>query len=252
MKIFIPLICYNHTCNTEFMMCLFRFIMYCVKNQIEVAVHPIVFDSLVNRARNAAVAMFLSDPSATHLLFIDSDIEFQPEDVISLLHSDLPVVGAAYPQKWLDIHRIEGALHIDREHALEMSTKSSVHVLNPSMPSHVMEAEYITTGFLMIQRHVFDKLIKTFPEKQYTNDIDGYMEGKDKFYDFFTIAIHPETRRLESEDYGFCRLWRSTGGKVYVVTNISLKHHGWFGYPGNLFKELQFQNKMKEALKDAA
>ena len=42
-------------------------------------------DSLVSRARNNLVAKAMSDPSVTHIFFIDSDISWDPVNVLKLL-----------------------------------------------------------------------------------------------------------------------------------------------------------------------
>jgi len=101
-------------------------------------------------------------------------------------------------------------------------------------------ADYATTGFLAIRKQVFTALMERFPERQYKNDIDAFTSlNADKFYDFFPVVIHPETRRFESEDYGFSRLAREAGFKIHCVTNLTLTHHGVMGFPCNLWKQMQ-------------
>lgn len=241
MHVFIPALCYNHTANTEWMMSLFRLFLFFKENGINATIMPITFDSLVSRARNAAVANFLSNPEATHILFIDSDIEFSPEQVLRLFHVNEPVVAAGYPQKWLSEEKVKQIMTqpTQLKAPFELATTIPVHLLNGQSPSEVMEAEYATTGFLLIQRKAFETLMEKYPERHYRNDIDGYMSADPRFfYDFFPILIHPVTKRLESEDYGFSRLWREAGGKIHIATDVTLTHHGWYGFKGNLYRQL--------------
>lgn len=241
MKLFIPILCYNQQCHTQYMMSLMDLFLELQRRGISFTAVPITFDSLVSRARNAAVAMFLNDKDATHLLFIDSDIEFNKLDVLKLVACDLPVVGCAYAKKFLDLTAMLMAQSIGIQDPKVMSTQVSVHLLksNTSDNEGLLEAEYITTGFLLIKKEVFDTLIQEYPKRKYINDIDGYISGGDNFYDFFSVSINPQTKRFESEDYGFSRLWRNAGGKIYVITDVTLKHHGWFGYDANLHQQMK-------------
>ena len=61
MKLFVPLICYNHTCNTEYMMSILKLLNAAKDSKLNISFYPIFFESLVSRARNAAVAHFLED-----------------------------------------------------------------------------------------------------------------------------------------------------------------------------------------------
>jgi hypothetical protein len=241
-RLFLPVICYNHLCHTAFMFSLMRLVLLLKNHGVPATLFPITFDSLVSRARNAAVAHFMSG-DYTHLMFIDADIEFSPEDVLKLLATQQPVVSAAYPQKWLHLGKIGQVFSRTPvpENPLELCCVHSVHLEPPSPQSPLLPgllpATYCTTGFLMIQRPVIERMFQAYPERKYINDVDGYM-GADSnmFYNLFTVEIHPETRRYESEDYGFSRLWKNIGGQIYILTDVSLKHYGWYGYAGNLHR----------------
>lgn len=243
-KLFIPVLCYNHQCHTSFMFSLLRLVMVLKELKISATLFPIVFDSLVNRARNASIAYFMSE-DYTHLLFIDADIEFSPEDVIRLIATEKEVVGCGYAQKWLNLEKLKRTFGKESLPAepMDLCTNHSVHVSPSQHISSVMEVEYLTTGFMLIQRSVIEKMIGAYPERQYRNDIDGYSGARqDMFYNLFCVEIHPETRRFESEDYGFCRLWKALQGKIYVSTEANLKHYGWYGYGVNIRRQLEDDN----------
>src|SRR5271157_4840807 len=59
-------------------------------------------DSLITRVRQSILTHFLSETKATHLLFVDSDIGFKPEQVFRLLDFDADFTAAAYPVKAID------------------------------------------------------------------------------------------------------------------------------------------------------
>jgi len=245
-KIFIPIICYNHTCNTKYMFSLIKLLFLLNNNNIQCSIYPITFDSLISRARNAAIAEFMSNTDNTHILFIDADIEFNPDDIIKMLNHNKPVISAGYPQKWLNMNKIKSIFKRDYipNNALELCTNHSIHLLREQPISELMKANYCTTGFLLIKRDVIQNMMNKYPQRKYTNDIDGYSTSNQNFfYNLFTIEINSDTNRYESEDYGFSRLWRNIGGDIYILTDISLIHHGWFGYEGNIYRELMFDKQ---------
>jgi choline kinase len=225
MKLFVPLICYNHTANTEWMMSTMKLLNFVKDQSIPCTFYPIFFESLVSRARNAAVAHFLQDEEATHLLFIDSDIIFEPEDVVKLIQAKKEVVGGMYPKKyikWDHIKKYPEAQRVD--FPVGTSTINS---------EGFIETKYAPTGFLMIAKTAINRLIKSNPHLKYRNDIDGYGTG-DTFYDLFHVGIKGGI--YESEDWGFSSLWREEGEAVYIHPEVNLKHVGWHEYEGNLKK----------------
>jgi hypothetical protein len=247
-KLFIPLICYNHTCNTHYMFSIIKLLFILNKKGIPCSIYPITFDSLISRARNAAIAEFMSENDNTHILFIDADIEFNPEDVLKMIDTNKPIVSSGYPQKWLNNNKIASLYKRNYipNNPLELCTNHSIHLIKEQPISELMKANYCTTGFLLIQRNVIQEMFNKYPERKYINDIDGYSSSNiNCFYNLFTIEINQDTKRYESEDYGFSRLWTNIGGEIHILTNISLIHHGWFGYQGNVYRQLMFDNNLE-------
>ena len=234
MKLFVPLICYNHTCNTEYMMSILKLLNAAKDTGLNMSFYPIFFESLVSRARNAAVAHFLEDPENTHLLFIDSDIIFEPDDVFKLLRADKEVVAGIYPKKYIVWDRLKQYPEAER---VDFPVGGSVKMTEDNF----LEMDYLPTGFLLISRTAINKITKAYPELKYKNDIDGYMSAGDNFYDLFKVGIRNGI--YESEDWGFCSLWKSVGGQVLIHPEINVKHLGWHEYSGNLLKYIIDLNK---------
>ena len=225
MKVFIPLICYNHTCNTEWMMSILKLLNSAKETGLNMSFYPIFFESLVSRARNAAVAHFLEDEENTHLLFIDSDIIFEPEDVYRLIQAKKDVIAGMYPKKYIVWDRLKKDPNAER---VDFPIGGEIKVTDDDF----IESGYLPTGFLMIKRKAILKLIEQHPELKYKNDIDGYGFDNDNFYNLFNAGIRNGI--YESEDWGFCSLWKESGGQVLIHPDINLKHVGWHEYSGNL------------------
>jgi hypothetical protein len=183
----------------------------------------------VSRARNAATAAFLADKEATHLLFIDSDIIFDIDDVIHLINANKEVIGGMYPKKYIKWETLKKNPSAER-----VDFPVGTCRLNED---GFIETKYAPTGFLMIAKSAIQKIIKQNPELKYKNDIDGYMESGDNFYNIFNVGVRNGI--YESEDWGFSSLWQEAGGIVYIHPEVNLKHVGWHEYEGNLKKYLQ-------------
>ena len=229
MKLFIPLICYNHTCNTGWMMSILKFILSAKEVGLDCTFYPIFFESLVSRARNAATAHFLADKEATHLLFIDSDIIFEPEDVYRLIQANKEVIAGMYPKKYIAWDRLKNDPDAEK---VDFPIGGEIQVTE----DNYIESNYLPTGFLMTKREAIQKLITLHPELKYKNDIDGYISAEDNFYNLFRVGINNGI--YESEDWGFCSLWKETGGQVLIHPDINLKHVGWHNYEGNLINSI--------------
>jgi hypothetical protein len=207
------------------MMSILKLLNAAKDSKLSISFYPIFFESLVSRARNAAVAHFLEDKENTHLLFIDSDIIFEPEDVFKLLQSNKEVVAGIYPKKYIVWDRLKKYPEAER---VDFPIGGSAKMTEDNF----LEMDYLPTGFLLISRTAINKIIKAYPELKYKNDIDGYMSAGDNFYDLFKVGIRNGI--YESEDWGFCSLWKSVGGKVLIHPEINVKHLGWHEYSGNL------------------
>jgi hypothetical protein len=163
-------------------------------------------ESLIQRARNTSVATFLKT-GYQKLLFIDADIDFTPEDVSKLWNMETDVAVGAYSMKRPD---------------KPVSAWKDGKVVDLKDLKEVTEVDYAGTGFMMIDRSVFEKMQKAFPELDHEEGKVGECHG------WFHCPIKGRTQM--SEDYEFCNKWREMGGKVLLDPTISLGHWGTFRY----------------------
>ena len=231
--------------HSDYMMSTINLMSVCRQKNIKIGLRSIWFESLISRARNASVA-FMLNKDYTHLFFVDTDTQFDPHDILKLLDADEDVTVGVYPKKYFNGQKIELMASTRKlpEHwrhlATDFSTELDFEELKKAKTQDKVEAKYAATGFMLIKRECIEKIIAAKPEIKYTNDIDGYMEAGDNFYDIFRCEVNPETNKYESEDYGFCKLWKSLGGKINVITDISLGHRGFNTYLGNLKAQSQY------------
>jgi hypothetical protein len=193
------------------------------QNNFDISVDPITFESLIPRARNAVSARFLDNKQATHLLFIDCDIVFEPKDVLKLFEANRPVISGVYPKKY---HKGP-----DAKYPVDFSLNGQIILTEQT---NVFEAELLATGFMLIQRQTLEEIINKNPDICYKNNIDGYTTANNMFYNFFQLQIDEQTKFLLSEDYGFCNLCKKSGIKVYIYSDITLTHIGFTPFTGNL------------------
>jgi len=199
-------------------------------------------ESLITRARNALTNAFLKHSEATHLLFIDADIHFNPQDVLRLLAEDKDIICGIYPKKEINWNSVEKAVQ-NGVPITELKNHTGSFVVNlvgyvgeVTVPvNEPVEIFNGGTGFMLIKREVFEQMKDRLPF--YLNDVadlGGTMEQQEQITEYFATSIEPETGRLLSEDYHFCYNWRKFGGKVYAAPYCQLSHIGTYAFDGKL------------------
>ncbi len=194
-------------------------------------------DSLITRARALLLARFLENPAATHLLFIDSDISFEPDAFLRLYLQDKDFTAAMYPLKEIDwesqVARAAKGENVETAGLNYVGKLCSGNELK--VENRFATAEYCGTGFQLVKRHVFEKLAAAHPELAFSSAHDRIMceEGKRNRYALFDPMIAPETGEYLSEDFAFCRRWRNLGGEIWLDLDSRLTHTGSMDFCGN-------------------
>lgn len=191
-------------------------------------------ESLITRARDNLVMSFLDDKAATHLLFIDADIEFSAADILRLVDEDKPIIGGLYPAKGIQWESVRDAAKSGVP-AAAIRNYGRRFIFNakegddPTITGdRVREVEHVGTGYMLIKREVFEEMMAYTPK--YTNNSSEFA-GRET-YAFFPTSICPDTNVLLSEDYHFCKQWTLHGGKVYVAEYAQSLHYGTYAFGG--------------------
>ena len=240
-KLFIATPMYGGMCAGFYTQSILTLSNVCAQNGIGLSFSFMFNESLITRARNALTHQFLKSDS-THLMFIDSDIKFSPEHIVPMIQADKEIICGIYPKKEINWDTVKKAMDNNVPHdKLKNHTGSFVVNLvgyagEVTVPiGQPVEIFNGGTGFMLIKREVFEKMGEKVPE--YTNDVgdlSGTMQQQEKIKEFFATSIEPETNRLLSEDYHFCREWRMMGGKVWAAPWCQLAHIGTYAFEGQL------------------
>lgn len=258
--IYLMLPAYGGQCFAAFSRSLMQLSALCANYQIPFDTFFIYNESLVQRARNYCADAFLrakfrierdgkvEERYFQHGIFVDSDIEFNPIDIIVMAHlqntnEDYNVVCGAYPKKIIAYEKIKRAVEkgfADNDpNDLEKYIGDFVFNAESSGPIHLnkpFEVKEAGTGFMMFRRDTLLRLNEKYPDIKYRPDHSrsDHFDGSNEVSAFFHCIVDPESKRYLSEDYYFCKIVREAGMKVWMVPWFELKHHGYFIYSGSL------------------
>ena len=216
-------------------------------------------ESLITRARNYITDEFLRS-DCSHMLFIDSDVHFNPQDVLAMMALDKDLIGGPYPKKSINWGNIaHAARKYPDMNPKELETLVGEYVFNVvkgtkqfsvTEPLEVLE---IGTGFMMIKRNVFEKLEKAYPQLRYKPDHIGqaHFDGTRYIHAYFDTIIDTKdsatgggSDRYLSEDYMFCQLWRKIGGEIYLCPWMKTQHIGTYAFSGNMPKVAELTGRL--------
>ena len=244
-KLFVATPCYGGQCFGLYAKASLDLQSLCIQYGIDCRFSFIFNESLITRARNYLVDEFLRS-DCTHLLFIDSDILYNPQDVLALLALDKDISGGPYPKKSINWSNIVNAVKKNADkpewNAGELDQVTGDFVFNPvpgtksfkvSEPVEVME---IGTGFMLVKREVFDKYKEEYPHLNYKPDHIGQanFDGSRYIHAFFDTVIDPHSHRYLSEDYMFCQNARAIGFQIWLMPWMKTTHVGTYGFQGDL------------------
>jgi hypothetical protein len=213
-------------------------------------------DALITRARADLVALFLDNPAATHLLFVDADIGFEPDQVIRLIGCGADMCSGVYPIKRTDWNKVRRVIESGWANPAAASLD---YVLEVEDPQHVVmrggfiRVRYAGTGFLMIRRAALEKMCAHYASlrfrREHSNDS---LAGSANRFALFECMIEPETGVYLSEDFSFCKRWTDIGGEIWADAESRLNHVGPAVFYGDVATQFAAQPSVQSGVKGAA
>lgn len=241
-KLFVATPMYGGLCTGGYTMGILECVQTFMPHKIQMYYSYMMNESLITRARNGMAYDFLQS-DASHLMFIDADISFNPKDIVRMVKADKDIICGLYPKKEINWKLVHDAVKqgVDYKDLGNYTGSFVVNLVGGALETEgninePMEIDNGGTGFMLIKRNVFETLQPKVPK--YTNDMIHITDKnpKKKIVDeFFTTSIDEESgNRLLSEDYHFCKIARKAGFKVFAAPWANLTHSGTYNFSGTL------------------
>lgn len=247
-KLFVATPMYGGQCHGSYTKAVADLMTVCTKYGIDARLFFIFNESLITRARNYLADEFLRS-DMDYLMFIDSDIHFEAQDILVMMHyainhPEMEILCGPYPKKTISWEKIKAA--VDKGFADQnpnvLEEFVGDYVFNPTddissfridEPVQVKEGG---TGFMLVKRSAFSKMDASYPELMYKPDHvrTKNFDGSREIMAYFDTVIDPKSKRYLSEDYMFCQWARNAGAQVWMLPWVKLKHAGSYVFGGSL------------------
>ena len=225
-SLFIAMPCYDSV-KINTMLSIFQTIQLLGKGGIEIGINTIK-SPLIHQSRNYLTSVFLTT-DYTHLLFIDSDVEFAPEAVLHMLMAKKDIICTPYRAKNPDLSNPTYTVKFPDPKAI------------PILPGGLVEITAGPTGLMLIKREVFEKIIKNRPDLKIKNRVNPGIKEDEKSHSFYHLFFDFafDDGYTMGEDLSFCKLARSEGFKLYANTNSMTAHRGEYAWTGKFGDSLK-------------
>ena len=207
--------------------------------------------SLITKGRNDVISQFYNKTKLDYFLFIDSDMSWNPEDIIKLMNADKELVGATYPKKAINWREIQQCVHHGlADNVGEMLNKTSEYTVwikdkVESKKEELIKVNRLGTGFMMIKRSLIKKLKSKNRNLIYLMD-----DKKSKGIAIFESQV--KNAEHLSEDYAFCERVQDVGTDVLIHPELKINHHGGnMTFNGNYKKRLEYEQEIQEILRNS-
>jgi hypothetical protein len=248
-RILIALPTYDNSVHFDFAMALAR-LMETLKERGIRYEYIHTASSHIIRARNFFANYFLSRPEFTHLLFLDTDMDFSSDAIPRLIGGDKPVAGIACPYRFFDRERkiTSADVGLSLREWQEKTVDYNTAILADEEGKGFVDGgwakvNHIGTGIFLVRRDALEAIVPVTelfrPPSQYASYLpDG------KFYAFFDTV--GEKGVYLSEDLSFCQRVRASGKSVWALVDEKIVHHGGSSISGTYLRALEMRGHMNK------
>jgi glycosyltransferase involved in cell wall biosynthesis len=185
--------------------------------------HQIVFEvgcPYISGAR-ATMTRKALDARADVIVYLDHDVSWDPENLLTLINTEGDVVAGTYrikhePEEYMSVlYCGQDGRPIVRE------------------SDGAVKARLVPAGFLKITKEGINRFMYAFPELTY-----GPLFSQS--VDLFNHGAVLGDRIWWGEDYCFAQRWNDKCGDLWLVPNLNITHHNSDGvaFPGNFHQYL--------------
>src|SRR5436305_2876910 len=165
-KIFIAVPAYGQTFFTPCVQSLFRLAVGLEKRRLTSNLAAISYADIAE-GRNVLLTHWFDKTDASHLLFVDADMGFEPQLIFDMVDFDKPLVGAIYPKRQIDLDRFAKAIAAGQ--SVEKA-KAGAHDFVVQKPSRgtarkgFMRVDSCGTGIFLVQRSCIERMLHKLPD----------------------------------------------------------------------------------------
>lgn len=181
----------------------------CLARGIDLLSYFMCYDAKIHNARNDLMALALRTPDVSDIIWIDADIDWQPDWVLRLLDHPVDVVGGTYQRKG------DGEVY-------EVGADPDQLVIDAA---GLMQVRHLGTGFLRLSLRACAALWEGAPAYR-------ALRGEQRRVFGFNLVKTSEGDQEEGEDVGMCRRLRELGFAINLDPGVTCRHTGtktWSG-----------------------
>jgi hypothetical protein len=180
------------------------------EKDVEITPMWVSFDALLQRARNDTIHIAL-DGDFDDMIWIDSDIEWEPQWFFDLLNYKEDVVGGTYPKKG---DKEEYVIRQVIRRPMDLSTG-------------LIEVDGLGTGFVKLSKKAMQYLWDTSIP---------YLDPKDNKERRMIFDVAIKNGSLHSEDIVMFTKLQDAGFKIWLDPKMTCNHTGPKKFKGNFMK----------------